>query len=222
MVLDLKSNRLGMAAVTSIWVVFTVCAVVLFALTALFWGYSLIPETWSGDLSEGFYGTLSMELLEPLINSISFGAVAILLSLLLFVFLLSAWFWGRWFLAFLRKIPGNRVSPYLVLFSSFVPAFGVFFHSYFLKDTLHRLENELAAYGLSVSKYLPRRFVLWRNAVLVLLWVLGITNFNYWLTVLFAEFILLLSIWYYGLFVSTLVKEETKFVKIQSSSGSGQ
>lgn len=220
MMIDNSKN--GRKAIISIWLFFVVSLIVLVLLTLLFWGYSLIPETWSGDLMDGFYGTLSMELLEPLINSISFGAVAILLSLLLFVFLLSAWFWGRWFLAFLRKIPGNRVSPYLVLFSSFVPAFGVFFHSYFLKDTLHRLENELAAYGLSVSKYLPRRFVLWRNAALVLLWVLGITNFNYWLTVLFAEFILLLSIWYYGLLVSTLVKEETKFVNIQSSSGSGQ
>lgn len=220
MMIDNSKN--GRKAIISIWLFFVVSLIVLVLLTLLFWGYSLIPETWSGDLMDGFYGTLSMELLEPLINSISFGAVAILLSLLLFVFLLSAWFWGRWFLAFLRKIPGNRVSPYLVLFSSFVPAFGVFFHSYFLKDALHRLENELAAYGLSVSKYLPRRFVLWRNAALVLLWVLGITNFNYWLTVLFAEFILLLSIWYYGLLVSTLVKEETKFVKIQSSSGSGQ
>ena len=220
MMIDNSKN--GRKAIISIWLFFVVSLIVLVLLTLLFWGYSLIPETWSGDLMDGFYGTLSMELLEPLINSMSFGAVAILLSLLLFVFLLSAWFWGRWFLAFLRKIPGNRVSPYLVLFSSFVPAFGVFFHSYFLKDALHRLENELAAYGLSVSKYLPRRFVLWRNAVLVLLWVLGITNFNYWLTVLFAEFILLLSIWYYGLLVSTLVKEETKFVKIQSSSGSGQ
>lgn len=220
MMIDNSKN--GRKAIISIWLFFVVSLIVLVLLTLLFWGYSLIPETWSGDLMDGFYGTLSMELLEPLINSISFGAVAILLSLLLFVFLLSAWFWGRWFLAFLRKIPGNRVSPYLVLFSSFVPAFGVFFHSYFLKDALHRLENELAAYGLSVSKYLPRRFVLWRNAALVLLWVLGITNFNYWLTVLFAEFILLLSIWYYGLLVSTLVKEETKFVNIQSSSGSGQ
>ncbi len=220
MMIDNSKN--GRKAIISIWLFFVVSLIVLVLLTLLFWGYSLIPETWSGDLMDGFYGTLSMELLEPLINSISFGAVAILLSLLLFVFLLSAWFWGRWFLAFLRKIPGNRVSPYLVLFSSFVPAFGVFFHSYFLKDALHRLENELAAYGLSVSKYLPRRFVLWRNAALVLLWVLGITNFNYWLTVLFVEFILLLSIWYYGLLVSTLVKEETKFVNIQSSSGSGQ
>ena len=218
----IDNSKNGRKAIISIWLFFVVSLIVLVLLTLLFWGYSLIPETWSGDLMDGFYGTLSMELLEPLINSISFGAVAILLSLLLFVFLLSAWFWGRWFLAFLRKIPGNRVSPYLVLFSSFVPAFGVFFHSYFLKDALHRLENELAAYGLSVSKYLPRRFVLWRNAALVLLWVLGITNFNYWLTVLFAEFILLLSIWYYGLLISTLVKEETKFVKIQSSSGSGQ
>ena len=63
MMIDNSKN--GRKTVISIWVFFVVSLIVLAFLTLLFLGLSVLPETWSGDLSEGFYGTLSMELIEP-------------------------------------------------------------------------------------------------------------------------------------------------------------
>ena len=56
MMIDNSKN--GRKAIISIWLFFVVSLIVLVLLTLLFWGYSLIPETWSGDLMDGFYGTL--------------------------------------------------------------------------------------------------------------------------------------------------------------------
>lgn len=216
-------SRGGKVAVVSIWVAFVVCGVVLMLLTLFFWGFSMLPETWSGDLSDGFYGTLSMELVEPIISSVGFGVVALLLGVLFFVFSISCWFWLRWLYGFFRRRSYFKGSPFLVCLASLVPAFGVLFHGYFLKGALHSFEREFSEQEQPLSPFLFRRFFLWRNSAFVLLWVLGVSHLDYWLSVLFLEFLLLLSIWYYGLLVSTLVKEELKLIRAQSSSsGSGQ
>ena len=83
-------------------------------------------------------------------------------------------------------------------------------------------EKECLANEMSISKFLPRRFFLWQNAACVFLCFFIFSTFKYWLAVFILEFLFLLAIWYYGLLVSTLVKEEQKLYQIQSSSGSGQ
>lgn len=87
MMIDNSKN--GRKAIISIWLFFVVSLIFLVLLTLLFWGFSVLPETWSGDLSEGFYGTLSMDLIEPIIGQIGFLAVAILVGVWTFTFLIG-------------------------------------------------------------------------------------------------------------------------------------
>lgn len=220
MMIDNSKN--GRKAIISIWLFFVVSLIVLVLLTLLFLGLSVLPETWSGDLSEGFYGTLSMDLIEPIIGRVGFLAVAILVGFWTFTFLIGLLFWGRWFSCFIKNRKAGKISAFHALATSLIPGFGILFHAFYLKSALHYFEKECLANEMSISKFLPRRFFLWQNAACVLLCFFIFSTFKYWLAVFILEFLFLLAIWYYGLLVSTLVKEEQKLYQIQSSSGSGQ
>ncbi len=210
----LKSIRRAKRACVVGWVSFVVSLLVCLVLTFGFWAYSTLPETIEGVLDDGEYGFISLDMIDPMIWEFFSGISQMLLWVAGGFLLVALLFWFIWFYTFIENRLSRRMSPMASCLASLVPGFGIAFHYFVLKDALTVLNFELANCEIERSAALHSKFFIWFYNALAALIFCSVPIFDYWIGVLFSEFVLFCAFYRYLRLIAAVSHEEEKLLNV--------
>lgn len=189
--------------------------IVALLITVLCWAYSAMPDEYVGELGEGVYGSVSIDMIDPVVWDLFQMAAIALIGVLSLMWFLTLLFWAAWFMPFARRWVAARMPAWAAALSALVPGFGVGFHYFALKEAAAQISKAMDSYDLEFKPEVVNRFYLWFwNAVIALFLVFG-ASWYFWPGVLFSELVLFVALFrYFGLTLAFAREERRLLYKI--------
>lgn len=184
-------------------------------ITFLCWAYAEMPDEYIGELSEGVYGNISVDMVDPVVWNLFQMAAVALIGVLALMWFLTLLFWAAWFLPYARRWITARMPAWAAALSTLIPGFGIGFHYFALKESFAQISKAMDSYELDFKPGVLNRFYLWFwNAVAALFLIFG-ASWYFWPGVIFSELVLFVALFrYWGLAVAIAREERRLLYKI--------
>lgn len=206
------SAKRARPAVVCGWVAFGVSLFVGVLVTLAMWFYGELPMLLSSLAEEeGFYGEITMDMINPEFIDGFFEIIWWLVGGAVLTIAVAVVLWARWFSKFVDNRISKRMGGYSAVIASMIPGFGVFIYYFVLKDALAVLQMELAEREYRFEGVV-QSFSLWVWTAVVTLGFLTFCKFDYWLMVLFVEMLCYVCFFRFVKLISAVAHEEGKLL----------